>query len=232
MVECLPWLNGHRNARTFCKAPLTCRATDPLQLVCHQTAGPCRVRRCHRTCARSCDYGVPDTGVARLARTTSDGSTQRVMSRGANKQTGPPDVALSLAIPENVSCVVAESRTTRQLCPGWTLTNVGRKSASRRSPGSPFRNSVCTDSPFTGGFSQEWWTRCAIWVSTTALTFLEGIFLLFLQHCGGAVVVESGLGDLAARVPFELDGHAALIFHLKGCVAPRKQLEIRCAGAA
>jgi hypothetical protein len=32
------------------------------------------------------------------------------MSRGANKQTGRPDVALSLAIPENVSYVVAESR--------------------------------------------------------------------------------------------------------------------------
>jgi len=31
---------------------------------------------------------VPDTGVARHARTTSDSSTQRVMSRGANKQTG------------------------------------------------------------------------------------------------------------------------------------------------
>jgi hypothetical protein len=31
---------------------------------------------------------VPATGVARLARTTSDGSTQRVMSRGADKQKG------------------------------------------------------------------------------------------------------------------------------------------------
>jgi hypothetical protein len=56
----------------------------------------------------------------------------------------------------------------------------------------------------------------------TARQFLGTIFLLFLQHYGGAVVVESGLGDLAACVPFELDGHAALIFHVKGRAAPRK----------
>jgi hypothetical protein len=89
-------------------AALTRRATDPLQLVRHQTARPWRVRRCHRTPVRGCDYGVPGTGVARLARTTSDGSTQRVMSRGADKQTGRRDVALSLATPENVSHVVSE----------------------------------------------------------------------------------------------------------------------------
>jgi hypothetical protein len=40
--------------------------------------------------ARGCDHGVPGTGVARLARTTSDGSTQRVMSRGPDNQTERP----------------------------------------------------------------------------------------------------------------------------------------------
>ena len=36
------------------------------------------------------------------------------MSPGADKQTGRPDVALSLAIPENVSYVVSRSRAIRK----------------------------------------------------------------------------------------------------------------------
>ena len=61
-----------------------------------------------------------------------------------------------------------------------------------------------------------------VWFIRTARQFLGTMFLLFLQHYGGAVVVESGLGDLGACVPFELDGHAALIFHVKGRAASRK----------
>jgi len=51
-----------------------------------------RVRRCHWTPVRGCDYGVPDTGVARRARTTSDGFKQRVIPPGADKQTGRSDL--------------------------------------------------------------------------------------------------------------------------------------------
>jgi len=51
-----------------------------------------RVRRCHWTPVRGCDYGVPDTGVARLARKASDSFTQRVTSPGADKQTGWSDL--------------------------------------------------------------------------------------------------------------------------------------------
>jgi hypothetical protein len=51
------------------------------------------------------------------------------------------------------------------------------------------------------------------------------ILLLFLQHDGGAIVVEGGLGDLAAWVPFELNGRATLIFQVEGSAKPRKQFD-------
>jgi hypothetical protein len=83
------------------------------------------------------------------------------------------------------------------------------------------RNAISTDNAFQG-LLQSRVVAYAIWFIRTARQFLGTMFLLFLQHYGGAVVVESGLGDLAACVPFELDGHAALIFHVKGRPSPRK----------
>jgi hypothetical protein len=68
----------------------------------------CRVRRSRRTPVRGCDYGVPATRVARLPRTTGNGSTQRMMSWGPTRKRDGPDVAPSLATPENMLYAVGE----------------------------------------------------------------------------------------------------------------------------